>query len=62
MEVIYLLLLIGATLCFAVSAFAASRPAHSVNDPRPASRVNLITLGLMLWVLVAVIKLLVDLV
>lgn len=60
MEVIYLLLIAGAVLCFVVAAFSA-RVNSSVNDPRPvASRVNLVAFGLFLWALVDLIKLLVG--
>ncbi len=45
MVVIYLLLLIGAALCFALAA-----------SGKVASKVNLTALGLLLWVAVPLIK------
>lgn len=48
MVVIYLLLLIGAALCFGFAAFGRSTP-----------KVNLVALGLLLWVLVPLIQTLV---
>lgn len=51
MELIYLLLLIAAAVCFALGAFR----------PTVATRVNLIALGLFLWVLVEVLQMLLGL-
>ncbi len=46
MTVIFLILLIAALVCFLIAAFAPSQPA----------RVNLVALGLALWVLVPLIQ------
>jgi hypothetical protein len=51
MVVIYLLLLIGAAVCFGAAAFGRTTP-----------RVNLTALGLLLWVLVPLIQTLVRVV
>lgn len=51
MVVIYLLLLVGAAVCFALAA-----------SGKVASRVNLTALGLLLWVLVPLIQTLVRVV
>lgn len=48
MLVIYLLLVIGAAVCFAIATAG-----------KPAVRFNLVALGLLLWVLVDVIRMLV---
>lgn len=45
MTLIYLLLLIAAAVCFGIAAFG-----------RPQTRVNLMALGLLLWVAVEVIQ------
>lgn len=49
MAILFLLLLLGAAICFGVAAFA--RP---VADR--TGRVNLVALGLLLWVLVPLIQ------
>ena len=51
MVVIYLLLLIGAAVCFGLAVFGRATP-----------RVNLTALGLLLWVLVPLIQTLVRVV
>ena len=55
MVVIYLLLLIGAALCFGAAAFGQTGPGRT-------ARVNLVALGLLLWVLVPLIQTLVRVV
>lgn len=50
MDVLYLLLLIGAAVCFALAAFRAERGGVAV------PRVNLVALGLLLWVLVPLLQ------
>lgn len=45
MYVIFILLLIGAAVCFGAAAFAKRQP-----------RVNLVALGLLLWVLVPLLQ------
>ena len=56
LRVLYLLLYIGAALCFAIAAFSSRRA--SANR---ASRVAVLPLGLLLWVLVPLIQSLVSL-
>lgn len=51
MEVLYFLLLLGALVCFLLSAFFAQR----VEGAR-ATTVNLVALGLALWVAVPFIQ------
>lgn len=50
MEVLYFLLLVGALVCFALAAFFARRVNRSDSD------VNLVALGLALWVFVPLIQ------
>lgn len=45
MSIIYLLLLLGAAVCFAIAAFNKARTSF-----------NLVALGLFLWVLVPVLQ------
>lgn len=45
MHILIIILLIGAAVCFAVSAFAVAK-----------TRVNLLALGLLLWVLVPLLQ------
>lgn len=60
MTVIYLLLLLGAAICFGVAAFAGHvASSHDTGSAR--ARVNFVALGLLLWVLVPLIETLVNL-
>lgn len=47
MEVLCLVLLLAAAVCFGIAAFAL---------PRTPSRVNFVGLGLLLWVLVPLLQ------
>ncbi len=62
MRVLYLILLIAAGVCFALAAVIPSwtiarhsRPAMNSQTPRPVS-VDLLAVGLLLWVLVPLIQ------
>lgn len=55
MDVLYLVLLIIAALAFAVSAFYTPRLPGDA-PVSPMARVNLVSLGLLAWVLVALIQ------
>jgi hypothetical protein len=48
MTLLYLILLIAAAVCFGMAAFASNR--------RGRGRVNLMALGLLLWVLVPLLQ------
>lgn len=50
MNTLYLILYIIAGLCFLVAAVTAPSPAH------PLARVNLVALGLFVWILVPLIQ------
>lgn len=50
MDVVYLLLLVGAVVCFALAAFRGEGYAHGRRT------VSLVALGLLLWVLVPTLQ------
>jgi len=51
MSILFLLLLVGAAVCFAIAAFVKSQPV----------RINFVALGLLLWVLVPLLQTLLQL-
>jgi hypothetical protein len=56
MDILYLVLLIISALCFVVAAFYAPTVVNTTSPPHPVTRVNLVALGLLAWVLVPLIQ------
>lgn len=54
MDTLYLILYIIAALCFAVAAFGV-QPVGDATRSNVVSRINLVALGLLAWVLVPLI-------